>query len=184
VDTVATNRRRFLKTLGHAGAMSAVWAAPTNGAFALQTPDHDVLVGSNTSWTDFRKLFELRRDRVHMAGMVIASHPAPVARAIERHRAELQQDPVRYIDEHRWRLEAETLKAASHYFGAAPSDIALTDSTSMGLSLLYTGLRLDQRHEIVTTTHDHYSTEPQSRNARHGPAAMFAVCRCIGTLRA
>jgi isopenicillin-N epimerase len=159
VDTARTSRRRFLKAFGYAGAMSTAWAAPSQDAHALLRPGRDQPVTPNTSWADFRGLFELRPDRIHMSGMVIASHPAPVSRAIDVHRAELQKDPVRYIDENRWRLEGETLRAASHYFDAAAGDIALTDSTSMGLSLLYTGLRVDQRHEILTTTHDHYSTE-------------------------
>jgi isopenicillin-N epimerase len=94
-----------------------------------------------------------------MAGMVIASHPVPVARAIDQHRAALQADPVRYIDENRWRFEAAVLHAAGRYLEAAPEDIALTDSTSMGLGLLYTRLRLGRDDEILTTTHDHYATE-------------------------
>jgi selenocysteine lyase/cysteine desulfurase len=35
----------------------------------------------------------------------------------------------------------------------------MTDSTTMGLSVLYTGLRLKAGEEILTTTHDHYATE-------------------------
>ncbi|MGH7754482.1 MAG: aminotransferase class V-fold PLP-dependent enzyme, partial [Gemmatimonadales bacterium] len=37
--------------------------------------------------------------------------------------------------------------------------VALTDSTTMGLGLLYGGLKIRQGQEILTTTHDHYSTE-------------------------
>jgi isopenicillin-N epimerase len=159
MDTMRATRRRFLQTLAHGGALSAAWAAPGQAAPAVQDRGRSIAVGSSTSWADVRRLFELRPDRVHMAGMVIASHPSPVALAIDRHRAELQKDPVRYIDENRWRFEGDTLTAASRYLGAATADIALTDSTSMGLSLLYTGLRLDPRDEIVTTTHDHYSTD-------------------------
>jgi selenocysteine lyase/cysteine desulfurase len=44
-----------------------------------------------------------------------------------------------------------------------PSDIALTDSTTMGLGLLYSGLKLRTDQEILTTTHDHYSTENSLR---------------------
>ena len=159
MDTERTSRRRFLQAFGYAGATSIGWAARSQDAQALQHRDRAEPVTANTSWADVRRLFELRPDRIHMSGMVIASHPVPVARAIDLHRSELQKDPVRYIDENRWRLEGDTLRAASHYFDAAAADIALTDSTSMGLSLLYTGLRVDQRHEILTTTHDHYSTE-------------------------
>lgn len=153
-----TNRRRFLKAISQVGAISALCgtSGSANQTAALRD---DVNIRSDMSWDEVRRLFELRPDRIHMTGMFMASHPAPVARAIELHRSELQRDPVRYIDENRWRLEDDVLKAAGRYLDAAPQDIALTDSTSMGLGLLYTSLRLDSRHEILTTTHDHYATE-------------------------
>jgi kynureninase len=94
-----------------------------------------------------------------MAGLLFASHPRPVREAITRHREELQRDPASYISHERWRLEGEVLKSAATYLGAQPADIALTDSTSMGLGLLYSGLKLTPRDEILTTSHDHYATE-------------------------
>ena len=89
----------------------------------------------------------------------LRSHPRPVRDAIARHREELQRDPASYISHERWRLEGEVLKSASTYLDAQPADIALTDSTSMGLGLLYSGLKLTPRDEILTTSHDHYATE-------------------------
>ena len=94
-----------------------------------------------------------------MAGLLFASHPLPVRNAIARHREELQRDPASYISHERWRLEGEVLQSASTYLGVQTADLALTDSTSMGLGLLYSGLRLSPRDEILTTTHDHYATE-------------------------
>src|SRR4029077_16269041 len=38
------------------------------------------------------------------------------------------------------------------------TEIALTDSTTMGLGLLYGGMQLGTGDEILTTTHDFYST--------------------------
>ena len=102
VDTERTSRRRFLQAFGYAGATSIGWAARSQDAQALQHRDRAEPVTANTSWADVRRLFELRPDRIHMSGMVIASHPVPVARAIDLHRSELQKDPVRYIDENRW----------------------------------------------------------------------------------
>src|SRR2546422_934516 len=54
---------------------------------------------------------------------------------------------------------ALALGAAAQHQGVQPTDIALTDSTTMGLGLLYGGLKLRQGQEILTTRHDHYSTE-------------------------
>src|SRR5436309_1501128 len=50
------------------------------------------------------------------------------------------------------------LGSAAAYLGADPTDIALTDSTTMGLGLLYTGLDLRADQEILTTEHDFYAT--------------------------
>ena len=35
----------------------------------------------------------------------------------------------------------------------------MTDSTSMGLALLYSGLKLKSSDEVLTTNHDHYAVE-------------------------
>jgi isopenicillin-N epimerase len=142
---------------GFLGALAVTGGALLSGA--AESAAVGPMPGPNMSWPDFRKLFALRPDRIHMAGMVLTSHPAPVARAIEIHRTELQRDPVRYLDEQRWRLEREVSKAAAHYLDVKPDDIALTDSTSMGISFLYTGMKLKPGEEILTTTHDHFSTE-------------------------
>jgi len=150
----STNRRNFLGTLAAAAAGSV-------GTFTIHAADEadPTDIGSTTSWEDVRGLFELRPDRIHMAGLLFASHPLPVRNAIARHREELQRDPASYISHERWRLEGEVLQSAAKYLGVQTADLALTDSTSMGLGLLYSGLRLSPRDEILTTTHDHYATE-------------------------
>jgi selenocysteine lyase/cysteine desulfurase len=153
----STNRRRFL------GAMAAVTAGSFGslvpGAEGAVTGPAAVEIESNVSWEEVRSLFELRTDRIHMAGLLFASNPRPVSDAIARHREQLQRDPASYISHERWRLEGEVLKSASNYLGVQPADIALTDCTSMGLGLLYSGLRLTPHDEILTTTHEHYATE-------------------------
>jgi selenocysteine lyase/cysteine desulfurase len=100
---------------------------------------------------------------IHLAGFFLASHPKPVREAIERHRAGLDADPLGYWLEHEQKQEAMILQAAAEYLGAQPTDIALTDSTTMGLGLLYGGLRLEAGQDILTTTHDHYSTDMSLR---------------------
>ena len=122
-------------------------------------------IDANTTWEEVRGLFELRADRIHMSGLLLASHPVPVRQAIAKHREELQRDPASYIAQERWRLEGEVLQSAATYLEVGPADIALTESTSMGLGLLYSGLKLTPRDEILTTNHDHYATE-----------AAIAVC--------
>ena len=144
-------RRDFLGALAATGG--ALAASPVLAEAAKKTS------GPDMSWPEFRKLFPLRPDRIHMGCMVMTSHPDPVARAIEMHRDALQADPVRTIDEKRWDLEKKVSRAAAKYLNVQSDDIALLDSTSMGSSFLYTGMQLKPGEEILTTVHDHFSTE-------------------------
>ncbi len=114
-------------------------------------------------WKVVRDQFSLSRDLIHLAGFFLASHPTPVREAIERHRAGLDADPIGYWFAHEKTQEAAVLKAAAGYLGVGATEIALTDSTTMGLGLLYGGLALKADQEILTTTHDHYSTETSLR---------------------
>ncbi|MBK9306851.1 MAG: aminotransferase class V-fold PLP-dependent enzyme [Nitrospira sp.] len=116
-----------------------------------------------TNWEDLRAQFVLSPHLIHLATFFLASHPTPVREAIERYRAGLDADPIGYWQEQEEKQEARVLLAAADYLGAHPTDIALTDSTTMGLGLLYGGLQLQPGQEILTTTHDHYSTETALR---------------------
>jgi selenocysteine lyase/cysteine desulfurase len=153
---MATNRREFLGTIAAVAVSAAAGTEPSARAVA---PPGAASIGAHTTWDEVRSLFELRRDRIHMAGLLFASHPQPVRDAIAKHREELQRDPASYISHERWRLEGEVLASAASYLGVDAADIALTDSTSMGLALLYSGLRLTPDDEVLTTNHDHYACE-------------------------
>ena len=54
--------------------------------------------------------------------------------------------------------EGEQREAVAGYLGSDPALIALTDSTTMGLGLVYGTLRLGEGDEVLTTPHDHYAT--------------------------
>ena len=114
-------------------------------------------------WEAVRSQFPLSRDLIHMAAFFLASHPTPVREAIERHRQGLDENPIGYWFDHEEKQEAQVLRAAADYLGVDPTDIALTDSTTMGLGLLYGGLALREGQEALTTIHDHYSTETSLR---------------------
>jgi hypothetical protein len=64
-------------------------------------------------WKAVRDQFSLSRDLIHLAGFFLASHPAPVREAIERHRAGLDADPIGYWFAHEKTQEAAVLKAAA-----------------------------------------------------------------------
>jgi isopenicillin-N epimerase len=158
VSMGAIDRRDFLVRSGLAiGA--AVWAAegPLSKAFADSPPL------KLDGWQAVREQFPLSRDFIHLAGFFLASHPAPVRVAIERHRRGLDADPIGYWVEHEEKQEAAVLRAAADYLVVDPTEIALTDSTTMGLGLLYGGLTLREGQEILTTLHDHYASETSLR---------------------
>ncbi len=150
----AIDRRDFLIRSGLAiGASLLAAEAPLSKSFASAPPP------KLDNWQAVREQFQLSRDFIQLAGFFLASHPAPVRAAIERHRRGLDADPIGYWFEHEEQQEAAVLRAAADYLGVDPTEIALTDSTTMGLGLLYGGLTLREGQEILTTLHDHYSTE-------------------------
>ena len=128
------------------------------------------------SWQAVREQFPLSRDCIHLAGFFLSSHPAQVQAAIERHRRGLDADPIGYWFEQEEKQEAAVLRAAAAYLAVDPTEIALTDSTTMGLGLLYGGLTLREGQEILSTVHDHYSTETSLRlRAAHTGATVRQI---------
>lgn len=113
---------------------------------------------SVASWADIRDLFPLSRDYVHLAGLLLASHPTPVRAAIETHRRHLDENPVLYLHEKRRALERATRAQAGRYMGVSGERLAFTDSTTMSLGIMYGGLRLQPGDHVLATAHDHYST--------------------------
>ena len=165
----AVDRRQFLVRTGlllGAGMLAGSLPLPKVLAQASPRPKLD-------TWEAVRDQFLLKRDWIHMTGFLLSSHPAPVREAIERHRRGLDEDPASYWFEHEEPAEAEVLRAAAGYLGAEPTDIALTDSTTMGLGLLYGGLTLWPGQEILSTIHDHYSTETSLRHRAERTNASF-----------
>ena len=105
-----------------------------------------------------RDEFLLDPTYIHFGLLYLTSHPAAVRDAIKTHRAGLDQNPVRYLQETSSQAEARVLAAAANYLGGSPTDIALTDSTTMGLGLLYNGIDLRAGQEALTTEHDFFAT--------------------------
>ena len=152
-------RRDFLVRTGHViGAVALASALRTAEALAKKQS-----ASESAAWEDVRANFNLAPSLVHMSGFFLASHPKPVRDAIEAYRRALDANPIEYFFENVVKMEAAVAAAAAHYLGVDPGDIALTDSTTMGLGLLYSGLKLSANQEILTTTHDHYSTETSLR---------------------
>lgn len=151
-----TNRRSFLKQAGILAAGLPLSAAVNLPALAANPPPL-----SKDKWAQLRSLFDQDPDYLHFANFLVTSHPRPVREAIERHRANLDRNPGLAMD---WDL-GETEKRehavrvwAGHYLKAKPEQIALTGSTTQGLSLIYGGIHVRPDQEILTSEHEHYAT--------------------------
>ncbi|MEX0733545.1 MAG: aminotransferase class V-fold PLP-dependent enzyme [Steroidobacteraceae bacterium] len=157
------NRRDFVSTLG----LSLVGAAASRAAAANEAVAVSA-VDSNSDWAAVRAQFDLAPDWMHFSQFYIVSHPKPVRDAIERFRRMLDAHPFTTV-EHGMGFDVflgqesqedpfpvRVQRAAAGYIGGRAEEVALTDSTTQGLALIYHGLTLKPGDEVLATTHDHY----------------------------
>jgi selenocysteine lyase/cysteine desulfurase len=139
---------------GCGGGQTATTA--TAGAEPAAAPREDL-----STWPGVRAELPLDPRLRHFAAFLLAPHPRPVQREIERHRRLLDADPEGYLRAADRRVDVAG--AAAKYLGGARDDIALTTSTTMGLAILYRALRLRSGAEILSTVHDHFATDESLR---------------------
>ncbi len=145
-------RRAFLQTAG----LTLSVATASLGSLPARAASEPFDAGD---WSSLRDLFPLTRDYIHLATFLLASHPRPVAEAIEAHRRAFDENPADYWHKHFRTIDGEICASAAKYMGGDGANIALTDSTTMGLAMVYSGLLLKPGEEILQTTHDHYSSD-------------------------
>ena len=168
---------------GSDGAASAPTSSPSTATIPVPTseaPDPTVAPAPTTApfdptdWGSVRGQFALAAGPdARFDAFVLAAHPRPVADAIERHRARLDADGERYLEQRAVEGgDQAVLTAAAEYLDADPDEIALTPSTTVGLGLLYAGLRVRSDQRVLVTDHDFYSTHQawQLRAKREGIA--------------
>ena len=151
-------RRRSLLTAG------LVTGAALAGCTAAQPAPARAARFDPDDWDAVRAQFPLDPDVIQLAAFVLAAHPKPVRDAIDAHRAGLDRDTEHYVQQHAHE-EDDVRKAAAGYLKTKPENVALTDSTTMGLGILYSGLKLRRGQEILTTEHDFYATTEALRLA-------------------
>lgn len=162
------DRRAFLVT--GAAALAACSSPGTTGTTQVpRTPP----AGATTDWEWVRAQFTLVPDYIHMSSFLISSYPRSVREEIERHRRAIDQNPVLAL-KHGQSEPARVTAAAAEYLEGSPQEVALTDSTTMGLALIYHGLPLRTGQEVLTTAHDHYS---------HHESIRMATARVGATMR-
>ena len=144
------DRRDFLVRTGLTFAAGALAAAPR---WLDDDAEAAVAAPSLRTWRGVRAQFRLRTDLAQLGTFLLASHPKPVRDAIARHRERLDRNTVEYLHRNAAALEAAVLREAGAYLGANPADIALTDSTTMGLGL--PPRRLAKEDALHTAPHPH-----------------------------
>jgi selenocysteine lyase/cysteine desulfurase len=172
-------RRDFLAGSGVAAGALALGACTSNDSGTSTADgasgsgrggsDGDAPELDPQSWRSVREQFSLDPSLRHYAAFLLAGHPRMVADAIDAFRHDLDRDPQRTLAD-AGTLEGNARELAATYLGADPQDIALTDSTTAGLGLVYGGMRLSPRLDVITTVHDHYATHEALRlaSARDG----------------
>jgi isopenicillin-N epimerase len=168
--------RRRLLVGGTLTAAAGALAPVVSFADTLRiTPAHRLDPGD---WQSVRDQFDLAPEYVHLGLFYLTSHPRPVRAAIERLRQRLDQNPFLTVergmfeDSHPKFYDAVTA-ALARYTGADPKDIALTNNTTTGLSLIYHGLPLKNGDEILTTDQDHYVHHESIRMATERTGATW-----------
>jgi selenocysteine lyase/cysteine desulfurase len=109
------------------------------------------------NWDSVRAQFPLDPAYGQFGAFMLAAHPKPVRDAIERHRAGLDRDTAAYLEKGA-DLEEAARDAAAAYIGGKADDVALTDSTTMGMGLLCGGFKIKSGQSVLTTEHDFYGT--------------------------
>jgi selenocysteine lyase/cysteine desulfurase len=169
---MSLSRRDFVTTVG----LSLVGGAAARAA-AANEPVAAPAVNASSDWAAVRAQFDLAPDWMHFSQFYIVSHPKPVRDAIERYRRMLDAQPFTTVEQgmgfdaflgHEKHLEpypVRVQRAAATYIGGKPEEVALTDSTTQGLALIYNGLTLKPGDEVLNTTHDHYVHHESARLA-------------------
>ena len=125
-------------------------------------------------WEGVRAQFAAPAGAVHLDGFVLAVPPEPVRAAVEQHRRLLDVAGVDYVHLQQASIEAGVRETAARYMGSDPDLIALTDSTTMGLGIVYGAALLGAGDELLTTAHEFYATHEAMR---------FAAARTGATVR-
>ena len=136
------------------------------------------LTDTGTNWKEIIAQFNIDKSLVQLgASQFLVSHPLPVRKAIQQYAQKLNESPVLYTLEQENNMMQKCREEIAGYFEVEnPDHIALTDSTTMGLGTIYTGLNLRPGEEILTTEHDHYSQHESIRYACQRSGASYRRC--------
>ena len=146
------------------------FAGPDHHPPEATAPAPETLKAVDWNWV--RGQWALDWSWVNLSAMLFASNPRLVRNAIARHRDGLDANPVTYLEANNRPLQNAARRTAGQYFGADWESIALVESTTSGVGLMYAGLLIGYGEEVLTTTHDYYVTHESLRLAAQRNGAM------------
>lgn len=149
------NRRQVLKSMS---GLPLVTSLPSIASGNADFLDNNIIhrnPDSDADWEDVRRQFNIDTSNSHFGGFLIASHPKPVRDEIERIKNMFDKDPENTLNLQNSRYNS-VKNAIGRYLDVSTRNIALTDSTTMSMSLLYTGLKINSDSEILYSNHDHH----------------------------
>jgi hypothetical protein len=120
-----------------------------------------------------RAQLPLSPDLAHFAAFVFATTPRPVADAIEAHRRGLDEDPAGFLEVHEVELDEAVRTMGAEYLGVEPAELAMTDCTTMGLSVGTAGSVWS-----VATSSSRPTTTSTQRTKPSASQPLAAVRRC------
>ena len=162
-------RRAFLAAGASAAGLAAAYTTGRATAPATWTgpapdlPAPPAGAGDGSGWAAVRVQFAVPEDVVALDAFVLGPPARPVRDAVDAHRRLLDRDGHAHLERAEAGAEEAVREAAADYLGTEPDLVALTDSTSMGVGLMYGGLRLHAGDELLTTAHDFYATHEALR---------------------
>lgn len=179
---MSLGRREFVgAAMGATLVGGSMMAGVAGGAQASNqpAPDNVVTALNPNDWASVRAQFNLAPEFVHISNFFLASNPRPVREAMARHRQAFDENPYTYLEDNMFASPQDMVwrkvcAAAADYTGGRAEDIALTTSTTQGLSMVYNGLKLAPHQEILTTNHEWYT---------HDEAMRLAVIKWGGSIR-
>jgi len=172
---MALTRRSFLAA---PAALAATSLLPTGLLSALAAEEGGP--PDLSDWDKVRAQFALDPAYSHFASFFIASHPAPVRRAIDGYRRAIDANPFLVLERGLFEDEAHNVplqvqSEIADYLGGRAQDVCLTANTTTGLALVYHGLPLAPGEEVLCTTHDHYSHHESIRLATERAGASMRM---------
>lgn len=126
--------------------------------------------GQGVDWGAVRREFRLDAALTNLGLFYLASNPREVRDAVDGFRRRLDANSHDLMPEQ----AQEVAVALGQYIGGAADDIAFVPNTTMGLSIVYGGLKLRAGQELLLNDQDH---------AWHQQAARLAAGRAGASVR-